>query len=336
MSTPQWQRDWQAAITDPAVLIKQLDLNPALIPGALAAADAFSLRVPPSYLQRIRPGDPTDPLLRQVLPIDAETRPTPGFSQDPVGDSACLHDGGVIHKYHGRALLVATGACAINCRYCFRRHFPYAEANASAHQWSEALAYLAADPSIHEVILSGGDPLSLNDRRLRELSERLDTITHLRRLRIHSRLPVVLPSRIDSELLAWLTQTRLATVMVIHANHPNELNAEVAEAMQTLQHRGVRLFNQAVLLDGVNNQAEILAGLSERLFELGIQPYYLHLLDRVQGAGHFAVEKHQACSLMRALAAQLPGYLLPQLVEEIAGAPWKVPIDWQNSASTPA
>lgn len=332
MTAPQWQRDWQAAITDPATLIQQLGLDPELLSGANAAASEFALRVPPSYLQRIRPGDPDDPLLRQVLPLGTETTLTPGFDNDPVGDFACLHDGGVIHKYQGRALLIATGACAINCRYCFRRHFPYADANASTQQWRQALAYLRADTSIHEVILSGGDPLSLNDRRLAELAQALDDIAHLRRIRIHSRLPVVLPSRIDSALLEWLAKSRLQAVMVVHANHANELSDEVAQAMQALSQQGIRLYNQAVLLAGVNDTTEALINLSERAFALGIQPYYLHLLDRVQGAAHFAVDQPTASALMRELATQLPGYLLPRLVKEIAGAPWKVPIAWHNNA----
>ncbi|MDR9454765.1 MAG: EF-P beta-lysylation protein EpmB [Spiribacter sp.] len=327
MSTPQWQREWQSSITDPATLIDTLELDPALLEPAHQAARLFALRVPQAYLARMRPGDPHDPLLRQVLPLGTETEDTPGFTDDPVGDGASLHAGGVIHKYHGRALLIATGACAINCRYCFRRHFPYAEANASTGQWREALAYLRADPSIEEVILSGGDPLSLNDRRLSQLAEGLAAIPHLRRLRIHSRLPVVLPNRVDEALLDWLTGHHLQPVMVIHANHPNELGEDVAEAMQRLADRGVRLFNQAVLLRGVNDHADTLAELSERLFAIGVQPYYLHLLDRVQGAAHFEVSKAEATTLMRQITARLPGYLLPRLVREVPGEPSKTPID---------
>ena len=330
MTAGQWQREWQAAIRDPATLLSALDLDPALLESAQVAARLFPLRVPRAYLQRIRRGDPDDPLLRQILPLGAEAADTPGFHDDPVGDGERLHDGGVIHKYHGRALLVATGACAIHCRYCFRRHFPYAEANASSGQWREALSHLAADPSIHEVILSGGDPLSLNDRRLAELADGLAAIPHLRRLRVHSRLPVVLPSRIDDGLLDWLAGHRLTPIMVIHANHPNELDAEVAGAMQRLMRQGVRLYNQAVLLRGVNDQVTTLETLGERLFALGIQPYYLHLLDRVRGAAHFEVPEAEACRLMRELAARVPGYLLPRLVREVAGQPWKVPIPWAS------
>ncbi len=327
MDTAVWQREWQAAITDPAELIERLGLPAECLGPAQTAEQLFALRVPLGYLQRMRYGDRQDPLLRQVLPVGEEANSAPGFVADPVGDHDSLHAGGVIHKYHGRALLIATGACAIHCRYCFRRHFPYAEANASSGQWQTALAYLRADPSISEVILSGGDPLSLNDRRLAQLADELAAIPHLKRLRIHSRLPVVLPSRVDSALLDWFAHNRLQPVMVIHANHPSELDASVKEAMQRLNGAGVRVFNQAVLLRGVNDQTSVLASLSEQLFEMGVQPYYLHLLDRVQGAQHFEVSEHKARALMQSLTKQLPGYLLPRLVREIAGEPSKTCIN---------
>ncbi|AGY92422.1 hypothetical protein SPICUR_07295 [Spiribacter curvatus] len=328
MSRAPWQREWQNAIRHPATLLERLGLDTALLGPARRADQLFELRVPEAFLERMEPGNAADPLLRQVLPVDAESDDTPGFANDPVGDHASLANGGVIHKYQGRALLIATGACAINCRYCFRRHFPYADANASSGQWAEALDYLRDDPSISEVILSGGDPLSLNDRRLRELSEGLVSIPHLRRIRVHSRMPVVLPSRIDESLIGWLTGTRLTPVMVIHANHAQELDMRVAESLQRLTRDGVRLYNQAVLLRGVNNDAQTLINLSERLFDIGVQPYYLHLLDRVRGAAHFEVNEGEARALMRALAAVTPGYMLPRLVREVAGEPWKVPIEW--------
>ncbi len=331
MTAAEWQKEWQRSITDPAELIEALGLDASLLEPARWGEALFPLRVPPAYLKRIRPGDPNDPLLRQVLPLGAEAEATAGFVSDPVGDGVSLKPGGIIHKYHGRVLLIATGACAINCRYCFRRHFPYAEANASTAQWQPALDYLRADGSIEEVILSGGDPLSLNDRRLAQLAEALAEIPHLKRLRVHSRLPVVLPSRVDEALLNWLGGHRLQPVMVIHANHPAELDDEVADAMQRLTQHGVRLFNQAVLLRGVNDSSKVLAALSERLFAMGVQPYYLHLLDRVQGAAHFEVSEWEAQALMRDLAAALPGYLLPRLVREVAGEAAKNPIPWSQS-----
>jgi EF-P beta-lysylation protein EpmB len=243
-----------------------------------------------------------------------------------VGDGLALNRGGVLHKYHGRALLVTTGACAVHCRYCFRRHFPYRHASASADGWQRALGYLRDHPETSEVILSGGDPLTLSDRRLASLASALTELPHLRRLRIHSRLPVVLPERVDDALLGWLTGSRLKPVLVIHANHANELDEAVARALARLTGGGVMLLNQAVLMRGVNDDAGALADLSERLLELDVVPYYLHLLDRVQGAAHFEVPEAEARALHRNLAARLPGYLVPRLVREEPGAPAKTAI----------
>jgi EF-P beta-lysylation protein EpmB len=320
---PAWQRALADVIRDPQVLLLQLNLDAALLPAARRAARLFPLRVTGSFASRMRPGDPRDPLLRQVLPLDAELTAAPGDLDDPVGDGAALIAGGVLHKYHGRALLVATGACAIHCRYCFRRHFPYAAANASADGWEAAVAYLAVHPEISEVILSGGDPLTLTDRRLASLVSALAAIPHLRRLRIHSRLPVVLPERIDDALLDWLTGTRLQPVMVVHANHGNEIDATVTAAVARLRARGVAVFNQAVLMRGVNDRVDVLADLSEQLFDADVVPYYLHLLDRVRGAAHFEVPLPEALRLHAGLSARLPGYLVPRLVREEAGAPAK-------------
>lgn len=324
---PRWQQELTEAIRDPAQLLELLGLDPALLPAAQTAALEFPLRVPRGFVDRMRHGDPDDPLLLQVLPLAAELEPTSGFLTDPVGDLQAMQTGGVLHKYHGRVLLVATGTCAINCRYCFRRHFPYADANASASQWTAALDYIRHRPDISEVILSGGDPLMLNDRRLSELVLALNEIPHLRRLRIHSRLPIVLPSRIDAGLLDWLTNSRLTPIMVIHANHPHELNEDVAAAMRRLRQHDVALFNQSVLLAGVNDNADVLIRLSERLFEIGVQPYYLHALDPVQGAGHFDSDAKLE-ALMPILRTQLPGYLVPQPVREEPGKPHKTPLPY--------
>lgn len=323
---PRWQQALAEAITDPAELLQVLQLDPALLPAAQAAARLFPLRVPRSFVARMQLGDPADPLLLQVLPLAAELPESPGFSTDPVGDLASRIAPGVLHKYAGRALLIATGACGVHCRYCFRRHFPYGPETASSGHWQGALTALRADPSLDEVILSGGDPLSLNDRRLRELTDQLATIPHLRRLRIHSRQPIVLPERVDAGLLAWLGSTGLPTVMVLHANHAREINADVMQACQALQGCGVRLFNQTVLLKGINDAVPVLAQLSETLFAAGIQPYYLHLLDRVQGAAHFEVPETRAQQLMQALTDRLPGYLVPKLVREIPGHASKTPV----------
>ena len=274
----------------------------------------------------MRHGDPDDPLLRQVLPLDDEDRPVPGFGLDAVGDLAARGGAGVLHKYEGRALLVATGSCAVHCRYCFRRHFPYGEETAAAGQWRESLDYLAADPSITEVLLSGGDPLSLSTAKLAEFTDGLARLPHVRRLRLHTRLPVVLPERVDAELLAWLSRLPQKVVVVIHANHANEIDAPVAAAVAALRGTGALVLNQAVLLRGVNDSVAALADLSERLFEAGVLPYYLHLLDRVAGSAHFEVPADEARQLHEALSAGLPGYLVPRLVREVAGAPAKLPV----------
>ena len=246
-----------------------------------------------------------------------------GFGPDPVGDLAAHKAPGVLHKYHGRVLLTATGACAIHCRYCFRRHFPYAEANASAEHWREALDYVALHPDVREVILSGGDPLTLSDRRLAEFVQTIEDIPHVERLRLHTRLPVVLPERVTQELCAWLSDTRLKTVVVIHANHAQELDETTHLACKRLADSGATLLNQSVLLRGVNDSVAALTHLSEALFAAGVLPYYLHLLDRVQGAAHFDVNEEVARQLLLGLNSRLPGYLVPRLVREVPGAPGK-------------
>ncbi len=321
-----WQRELAQAITDPAELLRILELDPALLPAARTAAARFPLRAPRGFVARMVKGDPDDPLLRQVLPLAAESTSPPDFEVDPVGDRAALAAAGVLHKYHGRALLLVTGACAVHCRYCFRREFPYAESRASADEWRPALSYLADDASLREVILSGGDPLSLSDRRLGALLAALDRIPHLERLRIHSRQPIVLPERVDDGLLDLLAQTRLRRVLVVHANHPREIDGRVREALERLAAAGVTLFNQSVLLRGINDSAATLVELSEALFSARVLPYYLHLLDRVCGAAHFEVKEPEASAIMKAVRQRLPGYLVPRLVREQPGQPAKTPV----------
>jgi EF-P beta-lysylation protein EpmB len=322
--TPGWQAEMATAITRPEELVAELGLDPGLIPAAVAASSAFRLRVPRSYLARIRPGDPNDPLLRQVLPIGAELADTAEYTSDPLGERDALRAPGLLHKYYGRALLITTSACAVHCRYCFRREFPYAEQTSESSRWSEALAEIEADASIEEVILSGGDPLSLSDARLAKLTDALQRIPHVRRLRVHTRQLVVLPSRVDAGLTQWLTQLCLPVVFVLHVNHPNEIDTDVRAACARLRDCGVTLLNQTVLLQGVNDDPEVLVELSTRLFEAGVLPYYLHLLDHVRGAAHFDVPEDRARVLAGAIAARLPGYLVPRLAREIGGAPAKV------------
>ncbi|WP_018868052.1 MULTISPECIES: EF-P beta-lysylation protein EpmB [unclassified Thioalkalivibrio] len=323
--TPAWQQALASAIRDPETLARELELEPDRLPGLHAGHALFRVRVPRSYLARMRKRDPHDPLLLQVLPQNRETEEHPGFVADPVGDHDALAAPGLVHKYHGRVLLLTTGACAVHCRYCFRREFPYSEHNASQQDWSPALAYIKADISIREVILSGGDPLSLSDRRLADLARRLEAIPHLERLRIHTRLPVVLPERVDDQLLDWLGNGRLRHVLVLHANHPREFAEPAAPALARLRERGIALLNQAVLLAGINDDPDTLCELQEASFHHGVLPYYLHLLDRTRGTAHFEVPERRALELHQAMHARLPGYLVPRLVREIPGEPGKTP-----------
>jgi L-lysine 2,3-aminomutase len=323
---PDWQSALGQAITDPAELLEAIGLGPEWLAAAQDAARLFPLRVPRGFVARMRRGDPADPLLRQVLPLAEECQDVEGFGPDPVGDLAAHKAPGVLHKYQGRVLLTATGACAIHCRYCFRRHFPYAQANAAADHWRVALDYIAAHEDVQEVILSGGDPLTLSDRRLAEFVQAAAAIPHVQRLRLHTRLPVVLPERVTPALCTWLGATRLASVLVLHVNHAQEMDASVHAACARLAESGATLLNQSVLLRGVNDSVASLVQLSESLFAAGVLPYYLHQLDRVQGAAHFEVSDAAARTLHAGLHAHLPGYLVPRLVRELPGAPGKIPL----------
>lgn len=327
-ATPEqadWQRELARAISSPDELLRLLDLDPGRLPLSPARIDGFPLRVTRFFVSLMRKGDPDDPLLRQVIPLAREYDSVDGFVDDPVGDHAADCDAGILRKYDGRVLLITTGACAIHCRYCFRRHYPYAENNSLRH-WPAMLEQLAGMTDISEVILSGGDPLTLSDRRLAELVAELDRIPNLRRLRIHSRLPIVLPERLTTTLTATLAQSRLACSVVLHANHPQELSSRLADALLPLRHSGVTLLNQSVLLKEINDDADTLVELSERLFDMGILPYYLHLLDAVRGAAHFAAEPGLERRLQTALLDRLPGYLVPRIVREQAGMPSKTPL----------
>jgi len=325
LMTPRWQTELADSFTDPTELLSYLGLKPDNPVAMSKAESAFPFRVTRAYAERIRKGDRQDPLLRQVLPVGDELKVVPGFAVDPVGDLGALTHPGVLQKYAGRALLVTTGACAIHCRYCFRREFPYEGHQLAKSRELAALDRLASDSSIHEIILSGGDPLVLSNDRLAGLIESIQQIPQVRRLRFHSRLPLVLPNRIDPELLGLLSECRLQVVMVIHANHPNELDDTVKDAIQAMIQSGIHVLNQSVLLQGVNDNSNCLIKLSEKLFEYGALPYYLHLLDRARGIAHFEVPDTRAQQLMDELRKQLPGYLVPKLVREISGAPYKQP-----------
>ena len=335
-----WQQQQAAAVTDVAELLQRLDLqatqlHPDGIDALRAASAGFALRVPHSFIARMRVGDPADPLLRQVLALPAETVAQPGFASDPLAETAARRAPGLLQKYQGRALLVTTAACAVHCRYCFRREYDYAADNADqdAGRWDAALAVLAGDPSVHEVILSGGDPLSLGNARLQGLLQRLEQLPHLRRLRLHTRSPIVLPARVDSGLQRLLAERRLPMTVVVHANHPAEIDADVTAALRSLRATGVTLLNQSVLLAGVNDSVDALQGLSEALHGAGALPYYLFLLDRVNGTGHFEVTATRARALINALNTRLPGFLVPRLVQELPGQPGKTAVDlrvWQG------
>jgi len=320
---PAWQQALQDAVSDPAELLALLGLGPEWLEPARAAARRFPLRVPRGFLARMRRGDPRDPLLLQVLPLGAELDEVPGYVADPVGDLAAKAGPGLLHKYEGRALLVTTGACAVHCRYCFRRHFPYEDENASRAGFGPALDAIRADPGIGEVILSGGDPLTLSDRRLATLFAGLRGIPQVRRIRIHTRLPIVLPERIDDAFLEAWSAVPLQKVVVVHANHAGEIDGDVRAAIARLRTAGTTVLNQTVLLRGVNDTVADLAALSEALFAAGVLPYYLHVLDRVAGAAHFDLALQDAQHLMAELATHLPGYLVPRLVREEPGAPAK-------------
>ena len=325
LETAPWQQELASAIHEPRQLLRMLGIAPAQLRWELDPDPGFALRVPHYFAGLMRPGDPNDPLLAQVLPTLRENEDIAGFEADPVGDLAATREKGLLTKYHGRALLITTGACAVHCRYCFRRHFPYSQQTALRH-WNTSLDTVRRMPEVTELILSGGDPLTLSDQRLEALLTEAAGLPQLRRLRIHTRLPVVLPSRITARLVALLSGNRLRSVIVIHVNHPREVTAELRQALEPLVRAGIQLLNQAVLLKSVNDDADTLISLSESLFDAGVLPYYLHLLDPVAGAAHFQVSGEDARRLERALWARLPGYLVPRLVREIPGEAGKSPL----------
>ena len=313
-----WQDEMRDAVSSPEELWSILNLPPDKLVAAQKACKLFPLKVPRDFISRMQIGNINDPLLRQVLPIEAEHISDPNFRLDPVGDLDNNPVSGIVHKYHGRALLIATGACGVHCRYCFRRHFPYSEQTASKKEWKAALDYLSKDTSIHEVILSGGDPLTLSDSKLSQLFLALEDISHIKTIRIHTRQIVVLPSRVSADFLNILKQSSKNIVFVMHVNHANEINDSVANAMLNLSKLNILLLNQAVLLKGVNDSPEVLVNLSHALFAVKVLPYYINVLDRVSGATHFALPLDTCKYLHTAIKALLPGYLVPKLVQDLA------------------
>jgi L-lysine 2,3-aminomutase len=311
------------AIRNSKDLLAALGLAPDSFRTSADGEAQFPVFVPLEFLCRMQLREPNDPLLLQVLPRAQESEIDPGFSSDPVGDSAVEKAPGLLHKYVGRVLLIVSGACGVHCRYCFRRHYPYASAPKSIERWLPALETIQNDPSIHEVILSGGDPLTVVDEHLSELAQRLSDIAHVKRLRIHTRLPVVIPQRVDEKLCDWLSESRLSKWIVLHINHAQEIDVHVINAIKKLQQCGATVLNQTVLLRGINDSEEQLLALCERLVDCGVLPYYLHQLDRVSGAEHFEADRTKGLAIVEQLTKSLPGYAVPKYVEEIAGKPSK-------------
>ena len=314
-----WQDSLKSAITDPKALLERLSLPNELLEQAQAASQLFPLRVPLEFLNRMELGNPNDPLLKQVLPIRDEFIQTPGFTEDPLNESDARPTPGVVHKYKDRALLILSGACAINCRYCFRRHFPYSDNQLSGEHWQRALAYLKEHTELREVIFSGGDPLVTSDHRFSKMVADLEAIPHLERLRVHTRLPVVIPSRVTDQLNDTLHNSRLNCVVVLHINHANEIDQSLSDAVTKLKQSGATILNQAVLLKGVNDSADEQVRLSRALFSAGILPYYLFLFDPVAGASHFDIPIEQGKEIFTQMQRELPGYLVPRLAKEISG-----------------
>ena len=316
-----WQQQLSNMITSAEELLNLLGLTPEQVGYAEPAAESFGVRVPRAFAARMQHNRPDDPLLQQVLPIQAELIAAAGYSADPLQETTSSSNPlpGVIHKYRSRVLLLSAGSCAVHCRYCFRRHFPYTDNQNSRSQWQQALTYIKNKPQINEVILSGGDPLMSSDRFLDELVSNIAAIPSIKRLRLHTRLPVVIPDRITDQLVNALQRENLKTLVVIHANHAQEIGPELSAAMATLKQAGFTLLNQSVLLAGVNDTSDALAELSESLFDAHVLPYYLHLLDKVDGAQHFHISDRKALQLHHQMAAKLPGFLLPKLVRETAG-----------------
>jgi L-lysine 2,3-aminomutase len=322
-----WQGAMKNAIRDSNLLCKALQIAPSEMRLSPDGESQFPVFVPLEFLSRMQPGNPKDPLLLQVLPRAQESITNPFFNKDPVGDSNAERVPGLLHKYHGRVLLIVSGACAIHCRYCFRRHYPYGSAPKQFEHWLPALEYIQKDESIHEVILSGGDPLTVSDHSLARMSEMLNDIPHVRRLRIHTRLPVVIPQRVNDSLCEWLEQSRHSVWIVLHINHANEIDNEMVLAIERLKGAGCTLLNQSVLLKEVNDNLSAMQALCEKLIDCGVVPYYLHQLDRVSGAGHFEVAPATGLSIMDELSKLLPGFAVPKYVQEICGADSKTSVE---------
>jgi len=321
-----WQKELANVVTDPKTLLEMLNIDAKNYLQHFKARQLFPVRVPLPFIEKMEKGNINDPLLKQVMPLSSEFLVTEGFVTDPLTEHDTAAEG-LLHKYKHRVLLIVKSGCAVNCRYCFRRHFPYSDNSPNKARWQQALDYIQQHEEITEVIFSGGDPLMASDEHLSWLVYQIEEFSHVKRLRLHTRLPVVIPRRITTSLVKLLSKTRLKTTMVLHINHSNEIDESLASSLELLREARIPLFNQSVLLKGVNDQAKLLSQLSEKLFDNGIQPYYLHMFDQVQGAAHFDVAEEQAVKIVKEMMAILPGFLMPKLVREIAGEANKTPIN---------
>ncbi|MBM6551414.1 EF-P beta-lysylation protein EpmB [Marinomonas ostreistagni] len=318
-----WSTELAQALKTPAELLPLLGLDAQDLPKAAQAMDSFRMLVPKPFVERMGYGDPQDPLLKQVLADDIEMQPVSGYVKDPLDEGNHNPQKAIVHKYERRVLIITTGICAVNCRYCFRRHFPYGDNQLAQKEWDSVISYLEQHPEVNEVILSGGDPLMLKDSQLAKQVARLEALPQLKRLRIHSRLPIVIPSRINDEFISWIQQTRLDVILVLHSNHANEIDQTIAHKVALLKQAGVTVLNQGVILKGVNDSVSAQVDLSEALFAAGILPYYMFTLDPIEGGAHFDVSLTEAQQLMGQVAHKLPGYLMPKLAKEIPGQPAK-------------
>ncbi|WP_371374157.1 EF-P beta-lysylation protein EpmB [Thalassotalea aquiviva] len=325
-----WQKELANVVTDPTKLLSMLEISIPEQEQHFAARKLFPVRVPRPFLKKMKKGDINDPLLLQVLPQKQEFLKLPGYVSDPLEEHNTVAEG-LLHKYTHRVLMIVKAGCAINCRYCFRRHFPYQDNSPNKQRWQQALDYISQHSEINEVIFSGGDPLMANDQHLGWLIKQIEAIEHVKRLRIHTRLPVVIPNRITQDLVDTLAQSRLKPVIVFHINHANEIDQDFIDAIEPLRAKRIAMFNQSVLLRGINNNSNTLVALSEALFDAGILPYYLHVLDPVEGAAHFDIPESEAIAIANEMMAILPGYLMPKLVREIPGESNKTPINLNST-----
>jgi len=282
----------------------------------------FKVKIPEYFKNKIDFNNPIDPLLLQVIPSELEAIETPGFNYNPLEESKYNPVPGLLHKYKTRVLIMLTTNCSINCRYCFRRHFDYKSNNIALKEFDKIIDYIKQNKNINEVIYSGGDPLLASDKYINNITQKIAQIPHIKYIRIHTRIPIVDPKRITQEFCDIFIPEKInnkKTILVTHCNHPDELDEHIKSKMDLLNKNNFTLLNQSVLLKNINDNSEILVNLSYKLFNCGIMPYYIHMLDPVQNAAHFQVDVNIAIKLMKQIKAELPGFLVPKLMQEKPG-----------------